>query len=92
MKFEKLSINSCCGAQSIIFILEKPASILTISHLASFSFNELSHFTKNGIIYMENNDCIITGTIGQNKLTLKFKNKNIENVIANVENILNLHE
>lgn len=41
---------------------------------------------------MENDDCIITGTIGQNKLTLKFKNKDVDNVISNIEHILKLHE
>jgi len=86
MNFEKIKTNTCCGSETVVYILEKPIDSNTAKNFQLFK--ELTHFTANGILYLESDFAIITGNIGQNKLTLKFKDKNTNNTQNIVEEIL----
>lgn len=88
MKFEKLTTHACCGSINIIYVLEKPTDHLLIDQLASNSFTELKHFTQSGMLYLENDKCIITSPLGQNKITIKFKTKEVDLTCLFLENIL----
>lgn len=87
MDISKFSINSCCGRSSIIYKTEQPITISIISQLVSNGFNEQSHFTKAGILYVDNKEFIITGPIGSNKLQVKCKIANCEQNINIIEDL-----
>ena len=75
MKYQKVSVQSCCGkkGKSLILKLEKTIDKILISQLVSNSYKEYEHFTKAGILYVDNLDLIVTGPIGSDKLQVKCK-------------------
>jgi len=44
-----------------------------IQALVNLGFKEALHFTKAGILYVDNNELIVTGPIGSDRLQVKCK-------------------
>jgi hypothetical protein len=88
MKIERISIQSCCGKKALIFKIDQPLSKDTLAFLIKNGFKETEHFTKAGILYVDNIDFVITGPIGANKLQIKCKVGDCEQKINNLEKLL----
>lgn len=88
MKVEKLLFKSCCGGISTVLKINKSISLKLLEYFKINNFKENPSFTKSGILYIENEDVILTGAIGSNQIQIKCRNKNCETVIATVTTYL----
>ena len=88
MKTERFSVNSCCGAPSIIFKIGRSIDMNLLNIFKGLGFNESQHFTKVGILYVDNLEFIITGPIGSNKLQVKCKKSDCEKRLIEFEIML----
>lgn len=88
MKFETFVTPACCGKTSLRAELGAPITPKLISLLVSHGFTELMHFTKAGIMYLENSSLIVTGPIGSTKIQIKCKHKDCTVAKADLENYL----
>jgi hypothetical protein len=90
MKYKKFNIQSCCGKTSIIYQIGKAISFELITFFETNGFKESKNFTKSGILYVQNSDLVITGAFGSDKLQVKCKKTNCDEILSNIENILTL--
>jgi len=88
MKVQKYNVQACCGRTSIFFKISEPISIEFMNILKSNGYKETEHFTKAGILYVDNEDFILTGPIGSDKLQVKCKKPNCEEMVSKFENFL----
>lgn len=87
MELTKYSINSCCGKKSVIYKIDRPITNDLLNIFLSLGFKELSHFTKAGILYVENSDFIITGPMGSNKLQIKCRIANCDSKLQDFQTL-----
>lgn len=73
MKIERFTVQACCGKTAIIFKTDQPLNLTHLDGLVKAGYMESSHFTKAGIIYVDNLDFTITGPIGSDRLQVKCK-------------------
>jgi hypothetical protein len=73
MKLTKFTVQSCCGKSAVIYKTDRPLESRHIAALVNIGFNESIHFTRAGILYVDNSDFIVTGPIGSDRLTIKCK-------------------
>jgi hypothetical protein len=73
MKIERFTVQACCGRKSLIFKTDRPIALSDIEGLVKLGFTEAGSFTKAGILYVDNQDLIVTGPIGSNRLQVKCK-------------------
>lgn len=73
MKVTKFTVRACCGKDAVIYKTDRPLSYKHITSLVSMGFVESIHFTKAGILYVDNVDFIVTGPLGSDRLTVKCK-------------------
>ena len=85
MKIEKHSIKSCCGNSSVLFKLDKPISKDILLCLINYGFKEKTNFTKNGVLFVENEYLILNGVFGSDKLNIKCRQKDCIDLINNIE-------
>lgn len=88
MKIERFTVQACCGRQSIIFKTDQPITSKVLEDLLKFGFNEHTHFTKAGILYMDNPDFIVTGPIGSDRLQVKCKAADCSQKLNDLEELL----
>ena len=91
MKIEKFSNPSSCAAcanQSFSLKLEKPLTKDMLTFFSKNGFQEAQNFTNSGIFYIENVGLVATGMMGNTTLTVKCKNKNCQNFINSLEELL----
>ena len=88
MKFERFSIQACCGKKAIIFKIDQSIGGNLISQLIGLGYKEHTHFTKAGILYADNLDFIVTGPIGSDKLQVKCKSGNCDQKLNDFEALL----
>jgi hypothetical protein len=88
MNIEKFSVQSCCGARSIIYKIDRSIDLNMINSFINIGFIEQQHFTKVGILYVDNDEFIITGPIGSNRLQIKCKKKDCDQKLNDFEPIL----
>jgi len=86
MNTERYTIQSCCGRTSIILKTDRPLDSNILNSLLSLGFKEVKHFTNAGILYIENENFILTGPIGSNRLQIKCKKENCDEKILDIEN------
>lgn len=88
MKAQRFTIQACCGRTSIIFKTDTPITSNTLKSLIKLGFIETEHFTKAGILYVDNMDFIITGPLGSDRLQVKCKKSDCNEKINDFENLL----
>lgn len=71
MKVERFTIQACCGRTSLIFKTDQGLTKGHLDSLVKLGFKEAEHFTKAGILYVDNPDLIVTGPFGSDKLQVK---------------------
>lgn len=88
MNVNRIPVKSCCGKTSIVFEIDQPITKELIGLLGN-SYKELQHFTRSGLMHLENSDIIMTGTIGQNRITIQSRKKgDVSVAINNLEDTL----
>lgn len=85
---ERFTIQACCGKKQIIFKLGKPITAALLESLKSNGFIEAAHFTKAGILYADNMDLIVTGPIGSDRLQVKCKKTDCDQILNDFEALL----
>lgn len=78
MLITRYNIQSCCGRMGIIFKTDQPLTKNHLDSLVKLGFRESPHFTKAGILYVDNMDFILNGPLGSDRLTVKCKQNNAE--------------
>ncbi len=73
MQVTRHTVQSCCGGTSLIFKTSRPILPKDIEGLVKLGFTEAAHFTKAGILYVQNDTLIVTGPIGSDRLQVKCK-------------------
>jgi len=85
MKVERIIVRACCGKTALIFKTDQPVTKVHIESLKKMGFNESTHFTTAGILYVDNSDFIITGPLGSDRLTVKCKHAECTEKLNNLE-------
>lgn len=88
MKVERLVIQACCGRKQIVFKIDRPIDLALLEVLKSNGFTEAPHFTKAGMLYADNSDLIISGPIGMDRLNVKCKKEDCEQILNDFEALL----
>lgn len=89
MIFTKYITLACCGTTNITFKIDQPITRHLLERFKQEGFEELEHFTKNGMLYIFDKKLIISGSFGSTTLTVKLKsNINSEETIINFEELL----
>lgn len=88
MKVERFSIKACCGRSTIIFKTDQPITANFLANLVKLGFYEHTHFTKVGIIYVDNSDFILTGPLGSDRLQVKCKFVDCDQKLNDLEGLL----
>jgi hypothetical protein len=90
MNHQKFITKSCCGKTALIYKIDRSINKELIDRFVAFGFIEKSNFTVAGICYVENDNFVLTGTIGSDKLQVKCRKKTCETEIINLESLFNL--
>lgn len=88
MLVTRYTIQTCCGKASLIFKTNQFITKQHLDKLVSFGFKEHSHFTKAGILYVDNSEFIITGPIGSDRLQVKCKITDCNQKLNDLEMLL----
>ena len=88
MKIERFAVQACCGTTTIAMKLSTPISKDFLPSLVSAGFIEAKHFTKAGLLYIENEALIISGTFGANIIHVRCKTGECTNLINDFEQLL----
>jgi hypothetical protein len=91
MKIEKFQVKGCtdCGGKiSTIYKLDRSVSKDFMASLIGMGFAELEHFTKSGILYVENPEFIVTGPFGADRIQIKCRIANCQEKLSNFEALL----
>jgi len=88
MKVERFTVQACCGRTSLIFKTDQPLTKTILDQLVSMGFKEAVHFTKAGILWVDNMDLIVTGPLGSNKLQVKCKKADCSQNLNEFEDLL----
>ncbi len=88
MKIKKFEVKACCGKKSIIFQIDQPITKDLLVKLTQSGFTESPNFTKAGILYITNDNFVITGPIGSDKLQIKCRTVDCEDKLKSLEETL----
>lgn len=88
MKIERFAVQACCGKTAISLKLSVPVSKDFIPLLVGKGYTEAVHFTKAGMLYIENANLIATGIFGSDSLQIKCKINNCAEFINAFEELL----
>jgi hypothetical protein len=90
--FQKTTIKSnCkCGKEETIYQLSLP---IKKNHLQFFTKNgyiESTPYTKIGILFVENNNFVLICPFGSNRLQVKCKKSNCDDILGDFEGFIGL--
>jgi hypothetical protein len=88
MKIERFTIQACCGGKSIIFKTGEPVTAKLLNLLVANGFHEATHFTKAGMLYVDNLDLIVTAPLGSDRLQVKCKKADCDQKLNDFEEFL----
>jgi len=88
MKVERFVVQACCGRKHIVFKVDRPLNTSILEVLKSNGFTEATHFTQAGMVYADNLDLIVSGPIGGDKLNVKCKKEDCEQILNDFEALL----
>jgi hypothetical protein len=70
---ERYKTKGCCGTTSLSVKIDQTLSKDFLPLLREAGFTEAQHFTKAGLLYVENEYMVISGSFGQTLLQIKCK-------------------
>lgn len=88
MKVEKFKIKACCGTFTVSLKIGAPLSKDFLPSFVGGGFTEAKHFTKAGILYIENEGIIVTGSFGSDFLQIKCRKGDCDKFINSFEELL----
>lgn len=88
MKVERFIAQGCCNKKQIIFKLGGQIDQSLLEVLKSNGFTEHANFTKAGMLYVDNLDLIVSGPIGNNRLNVKCKKQDCDQILNDFEALL----
>lgn len=91
MKIERIiAPKNCskCGGMNLLLKISVAISKDFLSLFQNNGFKELTHFTQAGILYVENENLTIHGPFGSDKLQVKCKNKDCQEILNKLEALL----
>lgn len=87
-EIKKVETKACCGKSQVILQFDFPLEAEHIQHFSKYDFNSSKSYESRGILYLEDKNLVVMGPIGSNRLTIKCKNKQCNESITIVEEIL----
>ena len=88
MNVERFTIQACCGRKAIILKTDRPLTKERLNAIVQLGFVESPHFTKAGILYVDNLDFTMTGPLGSDRLTVKCKHADCASKMNDLEVLL----
>ena len=88
MKVTRFVIPACCKGKQIVFTIDRPVLRDLIDHLVSNGFTEDKHFSKVGMLYVDNPDLIVSGPMGHDRVNVKCKKDDCEQILNDFEALL----
>jgi hypothetical protein len=91
MKIERIiAPNNCskCGGINLLLKLSVTISKNFLPLFQNNGFKEQSHFTNAGILYVENQNLTVHGPFGSDKLHVKCKKSDCQEILNNLEALL----
>lgn len=88
MKVERLVVQACCGRKNFVFKIDRPIDSALLEVLKSNGFTEAPHFTKAGMLYADNPDLIVSGPMGMDRVNVKCKKKDCDQILNDFEALL----
>lgn len=91
MKIERIvAPNNCskCGGVALLMKLSVTVTKDFLSLFQSNGFKELKHFTDAGILYVENENLTVHGPFGSDKLQVKCKKSECQEILNKLEELL----
>lgn len=88
MKVERFVVQACCDRKQIVFKLDRPVTQALLDVLKSNGFIDLPHFTQAGMLYADNPDLIVSGPFGADRINVKCKKKDCEQILNDFEALL----
>jgi hypothetical protein len=88
MKVERFLIQACCNKKQTVFKLDRPLEKSVLEVLKSNGFTEAEHFTKAGMLYADNPDLIVSGPFGGDRINVKCKKPDCDQILNNFEALL----
>lgn len=89
MEIKEILTPGCCGKSQITLQLSKPLSLSLIKNFTDNGFISAKKFSDIGIIYIENDFIIASGSAGSNLLDIKNKNDNYLVGLNKLKELLN---
>lgn len=89
MKVERFLIQACCNKKQIVFKLDRPLDKALLDVLkSSAGFTEHENFTKAGMLYADNPDLIISGPFGGDRINVRCKKTDCDQILKDFEALL----
>jgi hypothetical protein len=88
---QKFNTKTCCGKILVTWKLGFQVTKELINYLSN-SFKEHNHFTKSGMLYMDNQSLVISGQLGSNSIQIRCKSKNCEQAMNDLESKISSYE
>ena len=89
MEVNRVSVKPCnCGKPFLIFQVNQPVLKNILPLLKEAGFKESEHFTRAGILYVENSNFVVTGPFGGNKLQISCKVDHCQHYVDSFESWL----
>ncbi len=88
MKITRFVIPACCGRKQIVFTMDRPVQQALVDHLTSNGFTENKHFSKVGMLYVDNSDLIVSGPMGTDRVNVTCLKDDCEKILNDFEALL----
>jgi len=88
MKVERIIVQACCGKTGIVLKIDRSITTEFLKALIEKGFTEAPNFTKAGLLYVDNLDLIVTGSLGTDRLHVKCKYKDCDKKLNELEGLL----
>lgn len=88
MKVERIVVMACCGRKNFVFKIDRPVGQAILDVLTSNGFTEATHFTKAGMLYADNPDLIVSGPMGMDRVNVKCKKDDCDQILNEFEALL----
>lgn len=88
MIVKKTKQKSCCGKSQIKLEFDFALDKEHLKYFLNSNFIESKAYTSVGILYLEDDNLVIMGPFGSNRLQVKCKNANCDASVSIVETIL----
>lgn len=87
-KLKKFLLKSCCGSTTVAYTIGKPLTEEFADNLVENFFELDDTFKKAGLLYAKDEEFIVTGPFGSNRIQVKCRKKNCHSNLIKLETLL----